>query len=269
MIHSCLPSRRKGGCSARVGLFGCGKGAVDLLDLLTAQRAAVARAIVRHASHELVQPLTAILNYVEVGLIQIEQSASSEDGGRPRLYEVQHHGQEAVSRIRQMRHTLDALSATDASYDVNAAVRDAVALMHPKAREHDIDIHSRVASAPAIAKGNRFELTCAVAELLRNSLEAIEAAGARQRVVMIESELNAGEGIEVRVRDAGVAVSQPTLERLFEPFFTTKGANLGLGLAVARAVVEAQGGHILARRSGDVGMTFKLRLPVENEHEQS
>jgi signal transduction histidine kinase len=64
------------------------------------------------------------------------------------------------------------------------------------------------------------------------------------------------------VSDSGRGIAADDLPRLFDAFFTTKHEGIGLGLAVARSIVEAHGGRIWAESPGGRGATFHLRLPV-------
>ena len=68
--------------------------------------------------------------------------------------------------------------------------------------------------------------------------------------------------VAVQVSDSGPGISPEARERLFEPFFTTKKAGTGLGLAVSRALVRAQGGDLEACSATKRGACFVLRLPA-------
>jgi K+-sensing histidine kinase KdpD len=68
----------------------------------------------------------------------------------------------------------------------------------------------------------------------------------------------------VRVRDSGTGIPPEILPRLFDPFFTTKdtGQNTGLGLAIARGIVEQHGGTIAASSEPRQGAEFVVTLPL-------
>jgi signal transduction histidine kinase len=75
--------------------------------------------------------------------------------------------------------------------------------------------------------------------------------------------LNAADGAAwIRVSDAGPGVPPELLERLFEPYFTTKASGTGLGLLIARRIVEEHGGSIEARNRPEGGLTVEIRLPM-------
>jgi signal transduction histidine kinase len=63
------------------------------------------------------------------------------------------------------------------------------------------------------------------------------------------------------VQDAGTGLSDGTEERIFEPFYTTKAAGMGMGLSIARSIIEAHGGSIWATNNQNRGATFHFALP--------
>jgi len=65
------------------------------------------------------------------------------------------------------------------------------------------------------------------------------------------------------VKDTGPGIPEATLSRLFDSFFTTKAKGMGLGLSIARSIVEAHGGKIWAENSPGGGAVFRFRLPPD------
>ena len=68
--------------------------------------------------------------------------------------------------------------------------------------------------------------------------------------------------IEVTVSDRGHGIAEERLPLLFESFFTTKREGMGLGLSIARFLVEAHGGHISAANRPGGGATFTFTIPI-------
>ncbi len=71
-------------------------------------------------------------------------------------------------------------------------------------------------------------------------------------------------GVECTVTDTGHGIASADLPRLFDPFFSTKRDGIGLGLAIARSIVEAHEGRIWAEDHGTRGATFRVTLPVRS-----
>lgn len=96
--------------------------------------------------------------------------------------------------------------------------------------------------------------------LLANAVQASSEGGAIDAEVARE-----GDQLVYRVRDRGEglgALSEAELEALFEPFRTERVRGTGLGLAVARRIVEAHGGRITAANHPEGGALFTVRLPA-------
>jgi len=80
-----------------------------------------------------------------------------------------------------------------------------------------------------------------------------------------------GEAVELRVEDRGIGIEPADVERLFEPFFRTdrsrarRSGGLGLGLTLARRIVEAHGGTLVAHSEPGRGSTFTVRIPAVTE----
>jgi signal transduction histidine kinase len=113
-----------------------------------------------------------------------------------------------------------------------------------------IRLETRIAADLAPVRADP-DLVCQVLlGLLGNAALAVDGAGE------IEIEAHAVEGgVEVVVADTGPGVPAEIRGRIFDPFFTTRSRGVGLGLAVAREIVEAHGGRI------EVGARFAIRLP--------
>ncbi len=71
-----------------------------------------------------------------------------------------------------------------------------------------------------------------------------------------------GDWLEVTVSDSGTGIPQENLERIFEPLFTTRAKGIGLGLAISRKLVEANGGTIRAESAVGTGSRFIVTLPA-------
>ena len=104
------------------------------------------------------------------------------------------------------------------------------------------------------------DLLCHVlVDLLANAAEAVAPAGD----IALEAQATDGwRGLEIRVVDSGPGVPPDLRARIFEPFFTTRPGGTGLGLAVARQIVEAHGGRIAAGDRPGGGACFTVWLPA-------
>jgi signal transduction histidine kinase len=106
-------------------------------------------------------------------------------------------------------------------------------------------------------RGDFGQLTIVFANLLRNAVEAMGDAG-RIRLAATRQR----DRVEVTIDDTGPGISADQLGQIFQPFFTTKTRGIGLGLAIARAIVENHGGSLMATSVVGQGSCFLVRLPA-------
>ena len=95
--------------------------------------------------------------------------------------------------------------------------------------------------------------------LLLNAVQAIEGAGRVYVAVSTDSE---GHDAVIAVSDTGRGISERDLPNIFRPFFTTKGNGTGLGLSLARRIVEEHHGQIEVKSRANQGTTFTVILPT-------
>jgi signal transduction histidine kinase len=93
--------------------------------------------------------------------------------------------------------------------------------------------------------------------LLLNAIQAMDKPGAIH--VSLRGD---GENTLITVADEGKGIAPDNLTNIFRPFFTTKGHGTGLGLSLARRIVEAHGGSIGVRSEVGKGSQFEVRLPI-------
>lgn len=99
-----------------------------------------------------------------------------------------------------------------------------------------------------------------VVNLVSNAVDALgETPSPRQLKVSVAP---SGDDALLAVEDSGVGVPREILPRLFEPFVSRKAQGTGLGLVIAKRIVEAHQGRIEAQPGADSGMIFKVRLPL-------
>ena len=106
----------------------------------------------------------------------------------------------------------------------------------------------------------------AVRNLLENALGASDGGG---EVRVTVAPVDGGSALGVTVDDRGPGVSDPDLERIFEPYFSTSSGGTGLGLPIARRIVEEHGGTITAARRPKGGLSVRIVLPADQASESS
>jgi C4-dicarboxylate-specific signal transduction histidine kinase len=112
-------------------------------------------------------------------------------------------------------------------------------------------------------KARRRRLVQVLVNLLINAADAVSEPGAKERRIRINAEHVGGE-VVIEVEDTGPGLSPEARKRIFEPFFTTKppGKGTGLGLALSREYVEADGGTLTVEEAPTGGARVVVKLPL-------
>jgi PAS domain S-box-containing protein len=104
--------------------------------------------------------------------------------------------------------------------------------------------------------------------LVINACQAMPQGGALTlRAEGVSEPMSAGpepSSVALQVRDTGTGISPENMKKLFEPLFTTKAKGIGLGLAVSKKLIEANGGRIEVQSEPGQGSTFTIFLPIED-----
>jgi len=112
-----------------------------------------------------------------------------------------------------------------------------------------------------VAAGERTQLVLVLLQLIANAVDAMDATDAAHRRVLVSTH-GVGDRVEWRVSDRGHGFGARRPETLFVPYYTTRQGHMGLGLCVARRIVETHAGRIEARRRAGGGAVFTVSLPA-------
>jgi signal transduction histidine kinase len=116
----------------------------------------------------------------------------------------------------------------------------------------------------ATVAGDDVLLRQAFSNLLRNAVEACEAAGVPPQITVTGAIDEANGMATVAIEDNGPGISPAHAEKVFAPFFTTKPQGTGLGLALVQKIVVTHNGRVTAGRSAAGGARFQVTLPVRH-----
>lgn len=151
--------------------------------------------------------------------------------------------------------------------DLAQLVDDLLPLVEPSARHAGVELEWRRGTAAAIVSGNAERIGQTVINLLVNAIEAAaenETKGRAAARVCIELSCTSPERLVLSVADTGSGPAADVQQTLFDPFVTSKPDGVGLGLSVAREVVEEHGGRIAWRRDEDL-TCFTIELPTASQ----
>ena len=212
-------------------------------------------------AHELNQPLSAIANDVGACAGYVRTGRGE---GKKLLKLLDHASAEAVRAgniLHRLREFLQKRELHVEAVDLRELVRNVVVLVDREVKDHDVDLRLGLPSKPLSVLVDRIQIEQVVLNLLRNGIDAIEAARRKQRELRVHVR-RAGQMAEVAVRDTGTGLSVEARKRIFDPFFTTRPHGLGMGLVISRSIAEAHRGRLSLDRAADgPGTVARLTLP--------
>jgi len=145
--------------------------------------------------------------------------------------------------------------------DLNAVVSDVLLLVTGDSQRRRVRIRTELGAGSAVVVGNRMHIEQVLLNLVVNAMDSMSNTHPDERNLTIRTSRPNGDArVEVAVVDAGSGIASTNLPRLFESFFTTRDDGMGLGLSIARAIVESHGGRIWAENNPGGGATFRFTL---------
>ncbi|HZI64100.1 MAG TPA: PAS domain-containing sensor histidine kinase, partial [Thermoanaerobaculia bacterium] len=235
--------------------------ALDALetDLLFASQLRALSRVYRGVTHDLKAPLNAMVLNLDRLQIALRRGEGVEEAEKTEMYlEV------LREELDRLDRALEALLADTTpagrgreEFDARAMLQEIERLLEPQARLQHVALEARLPGTAVRIAGQRDRLKQAILNVAINSLEAMSDGGA------LELSLSALPDLaEVVVADSGPGIPEEERPRIFDMHFTTKTTGTGIGLYVARSIVEAHGGEISVESEPGRGSRFRLRLPA-------
>jgi two-component system sensor kinase FixL len=234
-------------------------------DLGHINRVATIGELTTSLAHELNQPLTAILSNAQAAERVLEADPVDLGEVRDILTDIVEDDKRASAVIHRLRGLLrkDSLEFTD--LDVNELVGEVAGLVSGDVALRHLSLRLDLAPRLPRVRGDRVQLQQVVLNLVLNGLDAMQESAAGGRTLVLRTARESSAAVWVAARDFGTGIDEADLDHIFQAFCTTKTAGLGMGLAIARSIVEAHGGRLEAENNPDGGATFSLTLPVREE----
>ena len=212
-------------------------------------------------AHELNQPLAAISAYSEVALHALNDTNANPDKLKRALEGCVAQAQRAGTSLHELLAFLQEGELVTERFDLNDSVTEALTIAKGDGyKEFQPILHLEKHMPTVLA--NRSQVQKVLVNLLRNAVEAMRGAGVANNEITVlvrtHQDMNMAHAT---VKDSGPGINQDMLKRIFEPFFTTKPTGIGMGLAISRALIEANGGQLWLEPSNKTGATFHFTLP--------
>ena len=213
-------------------------------------------------AHEVNQPLSAILSNADAADMLLSATPPPIEEIRQILDDIRRDDLRAHEIVRNLRKLLTKRELQMEPVDLDEIARTALLLIKADAARRNIAITTALDGSLPTVLGDPIHLQQVLLNLIVNAMDSMAEVPVDDRRLNIVTRRRDARSVEVSVIDTGTGVKTSELARLFDSFYTTKPHGMGLGLSIARAIVQTHGGNIWAQSNGARGATFTFTIPL-------
>lgn len=238
-------------------------------ELEQASRAAMIGEISASIAHEVNQPLSAIMTFVQAGVRWLDRPQPDIGEAKAAMQDAAAATEHAAQVVRRVRILLGKAKSESAEVAVDTALAEAAQIKQKELATAGVRLDLSLSASTAVIRGDRVLLQQAFLNIITNAIHAMETVEETSRSLLIESRQDA-DGIAIRFIDSGAGLGAMAPETLFKPFNTTKVNGMGLGLAMCRSITMAHSGSIsLRERDNGQGAIVEIKLPNPSDELQA
>ena len=212
-------------------------------------------------THEINQPLASIVFNTETVRTILKSPNPDINEAHAILGDILNDDHRAVEVIRRLRSLLKKAPFELRNLDLNEVARETVEFLSSLAVGRNVKLASDSTPNALPILGDRIQLQQVIVNLVVNGIDAMKDTPTKDRIISIRTS-RVENFAQLSVSDRGLGIPEDKLKEVFEPFFTTKGEGMGMGLSIARTIVEAHHGLIWAKNRDHGGVSFWIGVPL-------
>jgi signal transduction histidine kinase len=212
-------------------------------------------------SHELNQPLTAILynaqagkRFLKSGKLDLKQAEEIFDN-------IIDDDKRAGGIIGSVKSLMKLENRDMENVNLNSLILETVNIVHSDTVAQRIKLKLKLDTGPVFVYGDKIQLQQVLMNFIKNAAIAMENNDPENKILEIRLHLNKGSAT-VSIRDTGPGIDDSIKEKLFKPFVTTRKNGFGIGLTISRSIIIRHKGEIWADNIVDGGADFSFRLQI-------
>jgi len=237
--------------------------------LIQAEKLATVGTLASGIAHEINNPLTSIIMYVNAlvtSIIMYVNALANTEGDKSRqesLRSIEECATNCGDIVKKLLTYAREPRGRKKIEDVNLekSLRNVISFLGYQLKHKNITCDVKADNPPFIVKGYKDELGQVFTNLILNAKDAIAETKKGGNIAIFLSK--EGDSIKITIKDDGCGIPQGYISRIFDPFFTTKdvGKGTGLGLSICQSIIEQHKGSISLESVQNQGSTFKITLP--------
>jgi len=211
-------------------------------------------------SHEINQPLTAIQNYAQAAKRRLQ----SDIDDKPKLIElfgkIEGQAERAGAITRRVRSLVNRGEHQLQRVSVGPLLEEVVRVMEPEIAGRGCAVKWELVGEVPQVLADSLEIQLVLVNLVQNAMQSISSDEKYDKLVTIVAQSISDEEVRVSVMDRGRGVDPDRISDIFEPLSSGTNDGMGMGLAIARAIIDAHGGRIWYEPNPDGGAIFRFIL---------
>ena len=212
-------------------------------------------------AHEINQPLGSILTNAETADAILQSSSPDIAELKDIVKDILQDDRRASEVIRRMRSLLTKAPFELKSLDLNDVAREAVEFLSTLAVARKVELISLITQNALPILGDHIQLQQVILNLVVNGIDAMKDTPSENRTISLRTS-RVENFAQLSVSDRGPGIPEDKLKEIFDPFFTSKAEGMGMGLSIARTIIEAHHGLIWAKNRDHGGASFRIKLPL-------
>jgi signal transduction histidine kinase len=231
-------------------------------EVVRLNRVTTANVLSSSIAHELNQPLGAILSNTEAAQMLLKVDPPDLTQISEILSDIIRDEQRAGEIIIGLRNLLNDRKQTELqALDLNETVPELVKIVRREVVRREITLRTILAPEALPVRADPIHMQQVIINLVMNGMDAMEGEPGPHNLTIRTRRNPEGDAAEVRISDSGTGIRQKNLADIFDAFVTTKPQGTGLGLPIARTIIESYGGTIWAENRMR-GAVFCFTLPL-------
>jgi signal transduction histidine kinase len=212
-------------------------------------------------SHELNQPLTAILSTAQAGINFINFNEATPELLKQIFQKIVENDKRGASILNSVRGMMKLETREKEKVNLNTLIEEIAAVFHSEASKLNTKLDMELDDKPVYILADGIQIQQVLLNFILNASQAMEKVNTSNKRITISNTISYGDVI-VSVRDNGKGIDNAEKEKLFKPFITSKKEGTGVGLVICRSIVEDHNGKIWAENMPDGGAKFSFSLKI-------
>jgi len=213
-------------------------------------------------SHELTQPLTAILSNAQAGIRFVNSGNHTPELMKEIFSNIVEDDKRTASILSSVRGMMKLENREKEHVNMNSLVSEVVNILSSEANVHNVVLNTRLPEDPVYIFADGTQIQQVILNFVINAMQSVEASHTENRMITITETLNK-EDVTVAVRDFGEGIAETLKDKLFKPFVTSKKDGFGIGLSISQSIIHEHQGKIRAENKAGGGAEFSFSLKID------